>query len=59
MTADCKQGNKTAFLHIISLIKNDTTDPDLASLTVLPDSVHVGKPLKASFCNCQLIIGNE
>ena len=59
LTADCEQGNKTAFLNIISSIKNNTIDPDLALLTVLPDAVHFGKSLKVSSCNWQAIIGNE
>ena len=59
VTADCEQGNKTAFLNIISTIKNNTMDPDLALLTVLSDAVHVGKSLNALICDRQLIIGNE
>ena len=59
LTVDYEQGNKTAFLNIISSIKNNTIDPDLALLAVLPDAVHAGKSLKASFCNWQLIIGNR
>ena len=59
MTADYEQGHKTAFLNIISSIKNDISGPDLALLTLLPDAAHVGKSLKRSLCNWQLITGNE
>ena len=59
LTADCKQGNKTSFRNITSSIKNNTIDPDLALLTILPDAVYVGKSLIALFCNWQPINGNE
>ena len=34
-------------------------DPEISLFTVLPDSVHVGKSLKASFSNWWLKLNNE
>ena len=40
-------------------IEEGNMDPEISLFTVLPDSVHVGKSLKASFSNWWLKLNNE
>ena len=40
-------------------LEKGTVDPHLALIVPLPDSVHVGKSLKASFANWYLKLSNE
>ena len=40
-------------------LEKGTVDPELALFVPLPDSVHVGKSLKASFANWYLKLSNE
>lgn len=58
-TADCETGNKGAFEMIRKSIEEGNMDPEISLFTVLPDSVHVGKSLKASFSNWWLKLNNE
>ena len=58
-TADCETGNKGAFEMITKSIEEGNMDPEISLFTVLPDSVHVGKSLKASFSNWWLKLNNE
>lgn len=58
VTADCETGNKGAFEMIRKSIEDETIDPDISILTVLPDCPHVGKSVKASFSNW-LKLNNE
>ena len=51
VTADCESGNKSTFEMMRTSIEEGTIDPNLSTLTVLPDCLHVGKSVKASFCN--------
>lgn len=44
---------------IKKIIEEGTIDPDVSILTVLPDCPHVGKSVKASFCNWWLKLNNE
>ena len=54
LTVDCEEGNKQAMISM-----NNIENPHLQLLATLPDSVHVGKSLKASFANWYLKLGNE
>lgn len=58
-TADWETGNKGAFEMIRKSIEEGNMDPEISLFTVLPDSVHVGKSLKASFSNWWLKLNNE
>ena len=48
---DCEEGNKKAMIEMKDNLENGTVDPELALCVPLPDSLHVGKSLKASFAN--------
>ena len=58
-TADCETGNKGAFEMIRKSIEEGTMDPEISLFTALPDCVHEGKSLKASFSNWWLKLNNE
>lgn len=47
MTVDCEEGNKKAMSDILEELENGTRDPSLSLVIPIPDSVHVGKSLKA------------
>ena len=55
VTVDCEEGNKQAMVSISNKVENLL----LKLLVPLPDSVHVGKSLKASFANWYLKFDNE
>lgn len=59
LVADCEEGNKKAFESIIAAVKDGAIDDRLKLLSVLPDAVHVGKSIKASFSNWWLMLGKE
>ena len=59
LCSDCEEGNKKAFQIIIEMISKGSIDPHLALLTILPDTIHVGKSFKQGFANWMLILGNE
>ncbi len=59
ITADCETGNKSAFEIIRTSIEEGTIDPNVSTLTVIPDCLHVGKSVKASFCNWWLKLCDE
>ena len=59
LCADCEEGNKKSFENISAEIKDGSIDPELRLLIVLPDTVHVGKSVKASFSNWWLKIADE
>ena len=59
VTADCESGNKSAFEMIRTSIEEGTIDPNLSTLTVLPDCLPVGKSVKASFCNWWLKLNDQ
>ena len=56
---DCEEGNKKAMTEMKDEQENGTVDPELALCVLLPDSLHVGKSLKASFANWYLKLSNE
>lgn len=56
---DCEEGNKKAMTEMEDEQDNGTVDPELALCVLLPDSLHVGKSLKASFANWYLKLSNE
>lgn len=56
---DCEEGNKKAMIEMKDNLENGTVDPELALCVPLPDSLHVGKSLKASFANWYLKLSNE
>ena len=56
---DCEEGNKKAMTEMKENLEKGTVDPQLALFVPLPDSVHVGKSLKASFANWYLKLSNE
>ena len=56
---DCEEGNKKAMTEMKENLEKGTVDPHLALIVPLPDSVHVGKSLKASFANWYLKLSNE
>ncbi|CAB3990306.1 Hypothetical predicted protein [Paramuricea clavata] len=58
-TADCEEGNKKAFYIIKESIADQSIDPELSLLSIIPDVPHVGKSLKAGFSNWFLKIGKE
>lgn len=58
LSTDCEAGNKAALESIIQ----DRISDQLSNkymFSCLPDAVHVGKSLKASFANWILLLGNE
>ena len=59
LTVDCEEGNKKAMLDILEELKNGTRNPSLSLVIPIPDSVHVGKSLKAGFANWYLKLQNE
>ena len=58
MTVDCKEGNKKAMSDILEELENGTRDPSLSLVIPIPDSVHVGKSLKAGFAKWYLKLQN-
>ena len=46
-TADCEEGNKKAFYIIKESRADQSIDPELSLLSIIPDVPHVGKSLKA------------
>ena len=58
ITTDCESGNKTAFETIIDDQNNDLLPPEYA-FACIPDAVHVGKSLKASFANWMILLNGE
>ena len=58
-TANCEEGNKKAFYIIKESIADQSIDPELSLLSIIPDVPHVGKSLKAGFSNWFLKIGEE
>ena len=59
LTTDCEEGNKKAMELIEVMQVNKTIDPAFEYLAFFPDSVHVGKSLKCSFCNWFIILNGE
>ena len=59
LTTDCEEGNKKAMELIEEMQVNKTIDPSFEYLAFFPDSVHVGKSLKCSFCNRFIILNGE
>ena len=59
VTVDCEEGNKKAMSDILEELENGTRDPSLSLVIPIPDSVHVGKSLKAGFANWYLKLQNE
>lgn len=59
LTTDCEEGNKKAMELISKMQEERSIDPALQYLVFFPDSVHVGKSLKCSFCNWFIILGGE
>ena len=59
MTVDCEEGNKKAMSDILEELENGIHDPSLSLVIPIPDSVHVGKSLKAGFANWYLKLQNE
>ena len=59
LTVDCKEDNKKAMSDILQELEKDTRDPSLSLVIPIPDSVHVGKSLKAGFANWYLKLQNE
>ena len=59
LTTDCEEGNKKAMELIAQMQETKTIDPALEYLAFFPDSVHVGKSLKCSFCNWFIILNGE
>ena len=58
-TTDCEEGNKKAFYIIKESIADQSIDPELSLLSIIPDVPRVGKSLKAGFSNWFLKIGEE
>lgn len=58
ITADCEQGNKTAFELLISDREAGILESKYI-FAVLPDAVHVGKSLKASFANWPILLDTQ
>lgn len=56
---DCEEGNKKAMTEMKENLEKGTVDPELALFVPLPDTVHVGKSLKARFANWYLKLSNE
>lgn len=56
---DYKEGNKKAMSEMNKELENGTVDPVLALFIPLPDSLHVGKSLKASYAIWYLKLSNE
>ena len=59
LTTDCEEGNKKAMELIEQMQESETIDPALEYLAFFPDSVHVGKSLKCSFCNWFILLNGE
>ena len=59
VAADCEQGNKSAFEQFIKDRNTDGIDLGRFMFSVLPDPVHVGKSLKASFANWPIVLENQ
>ena len=59
LTTDCEEGNKKAMELILKMQEEQSIDPVLQYLVFFPDSVHVGKSLKCSFCNWFIILRGE
>ena len=59
LTTDCEEGNKKAMELILKMQEERRIEPALQYLVFFPDSVHVGKSLKCSFCNWFIILRGE
>ena len=59
LATDCEEGNKKAMELILKMQEERSIDPALQYLVFFPDSVHVGKSLKCSFCNWFIILRGE
>lgn len=59
LITDCEEGNKKAMDLIGEMQEDKTIDPALEYLSFFPDSVHVGKSLKCSFCNWFILLNGE
>ena len=57
--SDHEEGNKKSMTEMMENLEKGTVDPQLALFVPIPDSVHVGKSLKASFANWYLKLSNE
>lgn len=58
ISADCEQSNKTAFEMIRAARESGDLAPQFI-FAVMPDAVHVGKSLKASFANWAIFLNSE
>ena len=59
LCVDCDSGNKGALFEYREEILNETIDPALVLLCVLPYTPHVGKSVKGSFANWFLLFLDE
>ena len=58
LVSECEQGNKSAFEAIIADRVSQVL-PSEIMVCVLPDAVHVGKSVKASFANWPLLLDDQ
>jgi hypothetical protein len=55
---DCEQGNKNAMEAIIKERQQSTLSPEIIA-AFLPEAIHVGKSMKASFANWPILLNSE